>query len=245
MSRRTRLDIPDVPLYIVQRGNNRQSIFFAEEDYGFYLKCLKEAAERHSCDVHAYVLMRNHVHLLVTPYTPSGALRLMQSVGRRYVQYVNYTYRRTGTLWDGRFKSSLVESEPYLLACYRYIEHNPVRARIVAGPGDYRWSSYGYHALGKSDTLIRDHPLFVALGRTEEQRRQAYQELFRHELEPAVLGQIREALKYGLVVGSEPFKKLIEKSLSRCVRTPVRGRPRKHAARQRSTSSDPRFVSQK
>jgi len=140
MPRRARLNLPDVPLHIVQRGNNRQPTFFSEDDYVFYLACLRESAERHSCDVHAYVLMTNHVHLLVTPYQPDGASRLMQSVGRRYVQYVNYTYRRTGTLWEGRFKASLVESESYLLTCYRYIELNPVRARMVEDPTEYRWS---------------------------------------------------------------------------------------------------------
>ena len=245
MPRRIRLDLPDVPLHIVQRGNNRQQTFFADDDFAFYLQCLREAADRHSCDVHAYVLMTNHVHLLVTPYSNRGVSRLMQSVGRRYVQYVNYTYRRTGTLWEGRFKASLVESEPYLLTCYRYIELNPVRAKMVDRPEQYRWSSYGYHAFGQANPLIRDHPLYLALGHTEEERRHFYQALFRHQLEPGVLKQIREALNHGLVVGTEGFKGQVEKAMGRRVRTPVRGRPRKFIARERLIRSYRRLALQK
>ena len=245
MPRRARLNVPEVPLHIVQRGNNRQATFFADDDRVFYLECLKDAAGQHACDVHAYVLMTNHVHLLVTPHTPNGVSRLMQSLGRRYVQYVNYTYRRSGTLWEGRFKASLVDSEAYLLCCYRYIELNPVRARIVGAPGEYRWSSYGRHALGTVDPVVRDHPLYEALGLTDGERRSAYQELFREPLEPGVLDQIRRSLNYGVVLGSEGFKERIEKIFSRGVQVSVRGRPRKALARERRFNSYRRLALQK
>ena len=245
MPRRARLNLPEVPLHIVQRGNNRQPTFFAEGDYAFYLECLRDAAEQHACDVHSYVLMTNHVHLLVTPHTPNGASRLIQALGRRYVQYVNYTQRRSGTLWEGRFKASLVESEAYLLTCYRYIELNPVRARMVEAPGAYRWSSYGYHALGGADPVVRDHPLYIALGPTEDARRNAYCELFRHALEPTALGQIRQSLNDGMVLGTAGFKERVEQALHRLLRAPIRGRPRKFVARERRAASYHRTGSQK
>jgi putative transposase len=245
MPRRARLNVPEVPLHIMQRGNNRQLTFFADDDRVFYLECLKDAAARHACDVHAYVLMTNHVHLLVTPHTTDGVSRLMQSLGRRYVQYVNYTYRRSGTLWGGRFKASLVDSEAYLLSCYRYIELNPVRARIVAAPGEYRWSSYGYHALGTVDPVVRDHPLYEALGTSDGERHSAYQELFRVHLKPSVLDQIRRSLNHGVVLGSEGFKGQMEKTFSRGVRISMRGRPRKVEARERRFNSYRRLALQK
>jgi putative transposase len=148
MPRTPRLTLPDVPQHVVQRGNNRQATFFAAEDYRLYLDCLREAAAKYGCALHAYVLMTNHVHLLITPSGRQAVARTMQSVGRRYVQYVNYVYRRSGTLWEGRYKSSLVESEGYLLLCYRYIELNPVRAGMVQRPEDYEGSSYRAHAFG-------------------------------------------------------------------------------------------------
>jgi putative transposase len=130
--------VPRLAQHIIQRGNNRQAVFFAEADYRLYLDSLQQAATRYDCGVHAYVLMTNHVHLLVTPYTEGGLSRLMQSVGRRYVRYVNSMYRRSGTLWDGRFNAALIDSERYLLTCMRYIELNPVRAGMVYHPGGYR-----------------------------------------------------------------------------------------------------------
>ena len=148
MARLQRIVVPGQALHIVQRGNNRQAVFFAEEDYLFYLDSLGRAAENTGCQIHAYVLMSNHVHLLVTPQSEEGPSRLMQSVGRSYVRYVNAAYRRSGTLWEGRFKSALIDSERYLLVCSRYIELNPVRARMVERPDDYRWSSYRANALG-------------------------------------------------------------------------------------------------
>jgi len=159
-------------------GNNRQACFFADQDYQFYLQCLSEAASKHSCAVHAYVLMTNHVHLLLTPATEDGPSRLMQSIGRRYVQYVNYSYRRSGTLWEGRFSASVVHAEDYLLGCYRYIELNPVRADMVSAPEQYRWSSHRIHIGLSPKRFIVDHPLYEALGAGDEQRHKAYRALF-------------------------------------------------------------------
>ena len=145
MPRRARLSLPGVPWHIIQRGNNRSVCFHAEDDYQFYLHYLKEFADKFGCALHAYVLMTNHVHLLLTPARDDSAALMMKHLGQRYVQYVNRTYRRSGTLWEGRFRSCLTQSEDYVLACYRYIELNPVRAGMVLKPQDYRWSSY--HAL--------------------------------------------------------------------------------------------------
>lgn len=235
MPRKLRFNLVGVPQHIVQRGNNRQAAFFAHEDYLFYLDCLKEAAAKFGGEVHAYVLMTDHVHLLVTPQDPEGASRLMQSVGRRYAQYVNYTYRRTGTLWDGRYRASLIESERYLLICCRYIELNPVRARMVEAPADYRWSSYRHHALGHADPVITDQAQYLALGATEAARRQAYQELCRNQLEPGELKRIREALNLGLVLGDDRFREQIEQALNRSVRVARRGRPTKRMDHEQGT----------
>jgi putative transposase len=149
MARKPRIALAGYAQHVVQRGNNRQATFFAEADYRYYLDCLAEASAKYDCALHAYVLMTNHVHLLVTPNQTDGIARMMQSVGRRYVQYVNYCNKRSGTLWEGRYKASLVQSERYLLVCSRYIELNPVRAGMVTRPEAYRWSSYRANALGE------------------------------------------------------------------------------------------------
>lgn len=224
MPRRARVTVAGVPHHVVQRGHNREATFFADEDYLAYLHSLKEGAQRYHCAIHAYALMTNHVHLLVTPANEDGLSRLMRYLGSRYVQYVNFVYQRRGTLWEGRFKSSLVDQEQYLLTCYRYIELNPVRASMVEQPQDYRWSSYAKHALGKLDDLIDDHPIYVALGRTAEARIEAYRALFRHQLDEAELMEIRTSLNKGLPVGAERFKDQIETVLARSVRPGQAGR---------------------
>ncbi|MDZ4098125.1 MAG: transposase [Methylophilaceae bacterium] len=194
MARKPRFNIVGNPQHVIQRGNNRQATFFAEEDYRFYLDCLTEAAQKYAGDIHAYVLMTNHVHLLITPGQPESISRLMQSVGRRYVQYINYTYKRSGTLWEGRYKGSLIQSERYLLTCMRYIELNPVRARMVKHPEDYKWSSYRANALGATDELISQHTEYQSLGITSEQKQEAYQALFYTHLNPETLHEVRTAL---------------------------------------------------
>jgi putative transposase len=226
MARKPRFSLPGVPQHIIQRGNNREPCFFAEEDFRCYLDCLKEASEKYSCAIHAYVLMTNHVHLLVTSYVETAIGNMMQSVGRRYVRYVNHAYRRSGTLWEGRYKASLVESETYFLACQRYIELNPVRAGMVAVPADYRWSSYANHAFGQLDACLTPHPEYLRLDADPDRRRHAYRELFRHHMENDLLHTIRETLNQELVLGSEQFKDRIEATLKRRVRPGQPGRPR-------------------
>jgi len=230
MPRRPRLNLASVPLHVIQRGNNRQACFFAEEDYRFYLYWLKKGAEKYGCDIHAYVLMTNHVHLLLTPQAKTSASGLMQSLGRRYVQYVNRVYKRSGTLWEGRFKASLVNAEEYLLLCYRYIELNPVRAGMVQDPGVYPWSSYRSHGLGERDELIHDHELYLALGVKAEDRQRAYRELFRSQLDNAALTGIRKAASRGLVLGNERFRQEIEEALGKRVAPRKRGRHKETGA---------------
>ena len=215
-----------VPQHVMQRGNNRQPTFFAADDFRVYLECLKEAATNHHCEIHAYVLMTNHVHLLMTPRRTNAIAKVIQSLGRRYVQYINATYQRSGTLWEGRYKASVIESESYLLMCLRYIELNPVRSNLVADPAEYLWSSYPWHALGKSDPLITDHSVYLALGRTKEERHEAYRGLFRDPLDPARLQEIRESVNQCRVLGGERFKDEIEAALSRRVRPAKAGRPK-------------------
>lgn len=226
MPRPPRYPLIGVPQHVIQRGNNRQPTFFAEDDFRFYLEALKAATTTHDCAVHAYVLMTNHVHLLMTPRRTDAIAKVIQSLGRRYVQYMNSTYQRSGTLWEGRYKACVVESEAYLLACSRYIELNPVRSKLVADPANYPWSSYHWHALGKSDPLITDHAVYLALGSTNEERRQAYCRLLRDHLDPARLQEIRESLNQCRVLGSERFKDQIEAILSRRVRPGKAGRPK-------------------
>lgn len=227
MARLPRIVIPEQPLHIIQRGNNRAPCFFADEDYRFYLDSLKDAAIRFGCRIHAYVLMTNHVHLLLTPASAESPSAVLQSVGRRYVRYVNQMYRRTGTLWEGRFKSTLIDSERYLLVCSRYIELNPVRARMVEQPGDYRWSSYRHNALGQMDALLTPHCLYENLGADTMQRCAAYRALFSVQTDPAELQAIRGATETGAVLGNDRFKENIETTLRRRIERLPHGGDRK------------------
>ena len=226
MPRRARLSLPGIPWHIIQRGNNRSVCFFAEEDYRFYLHHLEELALRFGCAVHAYVLMTNHVHLLLTPERGDSAGLLMKHLGQRYVQYINRAYRRSGTLWEGRFRSCLTQSEEYVLACYRYIELNPVRAGMVNQPKDYRWSSYHANALGKTNSLITPHDQYLSIARTDAVRREAYRGLFKAHLEPDLVDEIRQSTNGNYALGNERFQKQIEKALGRRARRGTSGRPR-------------------
>ena len=227
MPRRARVLLPSVPLHLIQRGNNRSACFYSEADYLFYLQCLAEQADKHSCAVHALCLMTNHVHLLLTPGRPEGVGLLMKGLGQRYVQYINRTYRRSGTLWEGRFRSCLLQEESYVMACYRYIELNPVRAGMVEHPGEYRWSSYRVNAQAETSGLIRPHPLYLALGLEREERLQAYRELFRVHLEPRLVEQIRTATNGNYVLGSSRFAAEVAAAVGRRVTKGRPGRPRK------------------
>jgi len=227
MPRRARLDLPHLPVHVIQRGNNRQATFFTDADYQFYMQCLGEAAKRYGCRVHAYVLMTNHVHLLASGDEQYAISRMMQHVGRRFVQYINKTYRRSGTLWEGRFKASLVDAENYFLRCARYIDCNPVRANMVAAPGEYRWSSHRTLAMGARDGLVTLHDQYLRLGQSAMERQTAYCGLFATEMDQVDLEQIRGATARGWPLGSERFKDQIELALERTARPPRRGRPPK------------------
>ena len=225
MPRRARLTIPGIPWHIIQRGNNRTACFYAEEDYRRYLDTLKEQAEKFGCAVHAYVLMTNHVHLLLTPEREDSAGLMMKHLGQRYVQYVNRHYRRSGTLWEGRFKSCLTQSENYVLTCYRYIELNPVRAGIVQHPRDYPWSSYRANADSRSDPLITPHPEYLRLGGNDRDRHDAYRQLFAAHLDPTQIAEIRKATNGNYALGNRRFKEEIGQMLKRRVTPGKSGRP--------------------
>lgn len=226
MPRKPRFTLPGIPQHVIQRGNNREPCFLAEQDYRRYLDDLLATAEKFHCRIHSYVLMTNHVHLLMTPMREEGIGDTMQALGRRYVYYINKTYRRTGTLWEGRYKASLVDSEGYLLTCMRYIELNPVRAQMVSHPGEYKWSSYGANAQGREDALLSPHPLYTTLGASPADRQQAYRELFRHRMDNDLLHEIRDALNHELVLGRSYFKDKIEVMTQRQTRMGISGRPR-------------------
>ncbi len=227
MPRQQRYRLPGVPQHVVQRGNNRQVTFFDKLDYRKYLDCLQTATDKHGCAIHAYVMMTNHVHLLMTPDKPDSISKVMQSVGRQYVQYINWTYKRSGTLWEGRYKASPIESERYLLTCYRYIELNPVRAGMVESPADYAWSSYRHNAFGQADSVMTHHECYKALGKTDTARQLAYRELFRHTMDNALLHEIRESTNQCRVLGNDRFREEIETALQIKATPRKRGRPRK------------------
>ncbi|MFZ4537615.1 transposase [Propionivibrio sp.] len=230
MPRLPRLKLPNTPLHIIQRGNNRAACFGADEDYLFYLEHLTAISAKVGVAIHAYVLMTNHVHLLATPQNAEGVSQLMKRLGQRYVQYFNRAYRRTGTLWEGRFRSCVVGEEAYFLGCQRYIELNPVRAEMVKHPGEYRWSSYGANGQGDASPTIRPHPVYGGLGLTDGERQAAYRELFRHELDPGLVDEIRRATHGGMVLGSEHFAQEVALLAGRRTQRGKAGRPFKQPA---------------
>jgi len=227
MPRRSRIIVPGIPLHIIQRGNNRHACFFAEPDYLFYLEWLEEYAREAGCLVHAYVLMTNHVHILLTPTCPESAGRLMKRLGQRYVQYVNRVYKRSGTLWEGRFRSCIIDQKQYLFFCQRYIEMNPVRAGMVIHPREYRWSSYSVNAQGAKSSLISHHPLYLALGQADRERQAAYRGLFSQELNSDKIDKIRRATNGNFALGDSRFADEIAEMLGRRVTPGKAGRPRK------------------
>jgi len=225
MARKPRFIVPGVPQHVIRRGHNREPCFYAEDDYSRYLTNLHEAATNNDVAIHAYVLMTNHVHLLVTPAQSHGISHMMQDTGRKYVRYINKTYRRTGTLWEGRYKAGLIDSEAYLLTCMCYIEMNPVRAGMVKHPSDYRWSSYHSNASNKCNPVLDSHPVYQQLDSDPERRYHAYRELFSNVLDKEELHAIREALNQELVLGRDDFKDKIEKMTKRQTRPGINGRP--------------------
>jgi putative transposase len=217
-----RFNLPGIPQHVVQRGNNRQACFLSEQDYLEYLLRLAGASEKHGVDVHAYVLMRNHIHILATPVRADGVGKMMQAVGSGYVRSFNAQYQRTGTLWDGRYFGSVVGSDAYLWNCHRYIEMNPVRAGIVDRPEDYRWSSFARNALGRADPVVAPHPAYGALGASPHL---AYRALFDEPLPEGTILQIRERLLKERGYGAEDFLANVESLAARSPRCRAKGRP--------------------
>ncbi len=228
MARLSRFVLPGHPQHVIQRGNNRQMIFKVNDDYEYYLERLHAAAKKHKCDVHAYVLMTNHVHLLITPHTDDGIGKMMQMIGRYYVQYFNKKYKRTGTLWEGRYKATIINTEQYLFTCMNYIENNPVRAKnMVSHPQDYLWSSYKYNAQGELDVLVTPQREYKKLAKTDKGRQSAYKKLFRTPVSDKKLAEIREATNKAWVLGGKKFKRKIEKMVGRPVESKGCGGDRK------------------
>ena len=227
MPRPTRLSVAGHVHHVIQRGNNRQPVFFDDHDRRRYLEWLGAGLAAEGCRLHAYVLMTNHVHLLLTAGAAESVGRLMQSLGRRYVGHVNRAYGRTGTLWEGRYKATVLDGDAYLLACHRYIEANPLRARMVARPEDHAWSSYRGNALGRADPLVSPHALYLALSADPESRQAAYRALFAQGLGDDLLATLRDSVQRGWVPGSDRFRAEIAAALGRRVEPPRRGRPPK------------------
>ncbi|MBV2130587.1 transposase [Arsukibacterium indicum] len=217
MARQPRYRIPGLAQHVVQRGNNKQACFYHDDDYRVYLDRLKLYAEQYGVKIHAFILMTNHVHLLLTPEAENSVSLFIQALGRFYVQYVNKRYDRSGTLWEGRYRATLVDTDNYYLAVSRYIELNPVRALMVDHPAAYPWSSFHANGLGKPIQLWQPHQTYMALGETAEQRQKAYCELFSQDFSAKALAEIRYATQKGWVLGSERFKQQIAKQTSRPV----------------------------
>lgn len=225
MTRRRRMYLPGYTYHIVQRGNNRSACFIEDMDYRIYLKYLGEALTRHSNRLHAYCLMSNHVHLLITPERQSGISDQFQVVCSRYGQYMNKKYQRTGTLWEGRHKASAIDSNNYLFNCYRYIEFNPVAAGMAKHPKDYRWSSYLRNAYGCEDALISEHTNYRQFGSSNKQRQQCYRHIADEKLNELEIERLEQALERSYPLGSPSFIKNLESDLGRNIGYPTPGRP--------------------
>ncbi|MGE0498444.1 MAG: transposase [Ramlibacter sp.] len=226
MARLPRLTVPGFPHHIIQRGNNRQPIVATAADHDMLLSLLAENAHRHGVAVHAYVLMTNHFHLLATPEAADSIPRMMQAVGRRYVRYFNTAQARTGTLWEGRYRSTLIEAERHFLACMVYIDLNPVRAAMVVSPGDYPWSSHGHYVGLRHAKLITPHPLFWSLGNTPFAREAAYAELVRSGLDASTQQALTESALRGWALGSPDFVADLQQRTARRIAKARPGRPR-------------------
>jgi putative transposase len=226
MPRPPRLDLAGLPQHVVQRGVDRRPCFVLEIHYREYLRYLLELADQFNCQVHAYALMCNHVHLLATPADTGGIGRMMQAVGRRYVSFFNFSMERTGTLWEGRYKSCLVDNDRYVLRCYRYIELNPVRAGICPNPAGFRWSSFRCNGLGDVDPLISAHAAYVDLGSSWDERRTAYRQWVCSGCERQEVDEIRAMTSRHRAFGSKEFKQNLESQYGRAMGAVKRGRPR-------------------
>ncbi len=229
MARLPRLIVPNQPHHVIQRGAGQQAVFLDSDDHTIFLKYLKEASRHFKVLIHAYVLMPNHIHLLASPSDQTGMARMMQWIGRFYVPYFNHKYDRVGTLWQGRYKAAVVDSERYFLLCARYIELNPVRAGLAMQPEEYRWSSYRHHVGMQHDSLIAEHTLFWALGNTPFAREASYRHLVEEAIPKAEVEALTEATLKGWAIGSDQFKARLEKQSHQRVRPGRRGRPARPA----------------
>jgi len=225
MARLPRLTLPGYPHHVIQRGNNRQPIFASKADYQMLLQLLGENAVKFGVALHAYVLMSNHFHLLATPDTAEGLPQMMQAVGRRYVRYFNDTQKRSGTLWEGRYKSTLIQTDRYLLACMVYIDLNPVRAGLAAQAADYQWSSHTHYTGQRIDKLITPHPLFWALGNTPFAREAAYAELVQSGITSVQQTALTDSALSGWALGEPDFVEDLQKRTERRVSKTSPGRP--------------------
>ena len=225
MARLPRLTLPGYPHHVIQRGNNRQPIFTSTSDREFLLSLLEENATKFGVAIHAYVLMSNHFHLLVSPQTSDGLPQMMQAVGRRYVRLFNDSHARTGTLWEGRYKSTLIQTDRYLLACMAYIDLNPVRAGLSAQASDYPWSSYGHYAGLRTDRLITPHPLVWELGNTPFAREGAYADLVRAGLTAQQQAELTQSALRGWALGEADFVADLQTKTDRRVAKGAAGRP--------------------
>ena len=225
MARLPRLVVPDQVHHIIQRGHDGQPAFRSAEDYLFFLRCLRDAARRFQVAVHAYVLLPDQIRLLATPVDATGLARTMQWVGRHYVPYFNRQYGRSGTLWQGRYRTTVIDAAQYLMLCSRFIELYPVRAGLAGQPADYPWSSYMHHIGAVPDGLVTDHRLYWALGNTPFEREAAYRALAEQGLSEEQVAELDAALLKGWVLGSPLFKTSIEKQGGRRVQPVKRGRP--------------------
>ncbi len=225
MARLPRLSLPGHPHHVIQRGNNRQAIFASSVDYQMMLDLLDENARKFNVAIHAYVLMGNHFHLLATPQTADGLPQMMQAVGRRYVRYFNDSQKRSGTLWEGRYKSTLIQTERYLLACMAYIDLNPVRAGIAGQARDYAWSSHAHYVGLRTDKLVTPHPLVWALGNTPFAREAAYAELVQTGVSTGQQQALTDSALRGWALGEPDFVKALQKMTTRRVSKTTAGRP--------------------
>jgi putative transposase len=224
MPRPPRFFAPGVPVHVIHRGNNRDRIFFVASDRPQFAALLRTAAADHGLAVHAYVLMDNHIHLLATPESETSLPAAMKRLGVRYGAWINRTHGRTGTLWEGRYRACLIDSDRYLLACMRYIELNPVRAGMAAAPAAFRWSSHRANTLGEADPLVTPHPILRDLGANGPERRAAYRALFHEPTPDDVLDAVRTATQHGWPLGSDAFAATVARS------TGASARPRRRYA---------------
>ena len=227
MPRKPRFYLPNVPAHVMQRGHNRSAVFFENEDYLEYLRILKSMAEKYQCLIHAYVLMTNHVHLLLTPLSQNSTSLFFQGLGRQYVTYINKTYGLSGSLWEGRHKGNSIDTEVYFLTCMRYIELNPVRANMCVDPGEYRWSSYAANALGEPNSILKPHAEYCRLGRNSALQQEIYHGLFKEILDVKIMSDLRQGVQSGTPVGGNNFTRKIEQLLNCKTGYIVRGRPKK------------------